>query len=305
MATARADDPDRPARVGADRWLGTTPASDAPSLPTWPTEGPTLERSFARTALAWSATGLMYGIATRVGSRYGLEPRFKIVRLESAYAYDLVGHAYLVRQMGGLAADLHGWAGYEKGRARAQGVWFSAFGSELYMETINGFMPGVRFDPLDPLANLVGALMATEGADLARRHPFLQRFSLQFGYRDWGRVFGPARDDATLGNWWHDHPNGRFGLGMDVGPRPRPWLTVFASYEITSLELARLKNRFGLGIELHPLYWLDPVLRPLPGGSVVLDVYDWLNRRILMPGLYVQLFHVDAPPFSDRQPFQE
>ncbi len=256
-------------------------------------------------AMVLAGYGVLYGIASHVGSRHRSDGQFKVVRLETAYAYDFVGHAFLVREMGGIAAALQRAAGVPAGRARHDGVWLGAFGSEVYMEVLNGFVPGIRFDPLDPVANFVGAMMATKGRDLAARHEWIARMSLQFGYKDWQRAFEPSRDDATLGAVWHDHTNGRFGLGYDIGPFERPWITAYLSYEITSLDLDELKNRFGVGVELEVVNWLAPLIHRLPAGDLFLQGYDWLNRRILMPVLYVQLFHVDAPPFSGRPPFHE
>lgn len=261
--------------------------------------------SAAGKLLAIAAYGTTYGVATKVGSRLGLSSEFKVVRLESAYLYDAVGHAFVVRELGGALTTVTRAAGYPYDASRTAGVWWGAFGSELYMEAINGFMPGVRFDPLDPVANFVGAWLASGGRDLARRHPGWSRFSFEFGYRSWSRAFGPAQDSATLGNLWHDHPNGRFGVGYAVGPGRRPWVSIVGSYEITSLELAELRNRFGIGLELHPLEWFAGPLARHAAGRAVLGAYRWLDARVLLPGLYLQLAHVDARPFSSREPFDE
>lgn len=261
--------------------------------------------STAGTLLAIAAYGTTYGVATKVGSRLGLSGDFKVVRLETAYFYDCVGHAFVVRGLGEALTSVTRAAGYPHDASRTAGVWWGAFGSELYMEAINGFMPGVRFDPLDPVSNFVGAWLATGGRDLARRHPAFSRLSFEFGYRSWARTVGPAQDSATLGNLWHDHPNGRFGLGYAIGPDRRPWVSVVASYEITSLNLAELRNRFGIGVELHPLEWAAPALERWAVGRMALHVYRWLDSRLLLPGLYIQLAHVDAGPFSDREPFDE
>jgi hypothetical protein len=258
-----------------------------------------------RRGLMAASYGGLYAGATKVGSRLGLSPHFEIVRLESAYAYDLVGHVFSVQQLGELMAALHRGAGLDAARSRRYGAWLGAFGSMTYMEMINGFMPGVRFDPLDPLANAVGAWLATEGHDLARNHEGLQRLSLEFGYKSLRRLVGPPRSSGALGNWWHDYPNGRFGLGLAVGPLHAPWLRVFASYEITSFHLDSLRNRFGLGVEIPAARWVGPWLENLPLGRSVLAVYEWLDRRFLMPGMYVQLWTVDAGPFSGREPFAE
>jgi hypothetical protein len=254
-----------------------------------------------RRGVVLSSYVVLYGSAIEVGSRLGLERRFKMVRLESAYAYDLVAHVYNVQQLGLLMGDLHEWAGLPRG----WGVWAGAFGALTAMEIVNGFMPRVRFDPLDPVANAAGAWLATGGHDLARDHPQLRRFSLEFGYKSWGRVFGPRRSSGTLGNVWHDYPNGRFGVGTAVGPLESPWVRVFVSYEITSMDVARMHNRVGLGVELQAEHWLGPWLRRLPGGKPLVAAYEWLNGRLLMPGLYLQILHFDAGPFSRRQPFDE
>lgn len=264
--------------------------------------GPRPASHWRRGLLAASYAGL-YGGATKVGSRLGLSPQFQIVRLESAYAYDLVSHVFNVHQLGQIMGSVHRAAGTEPGRARALGAWLGAFGPLTYMEVINGYMPGVRFDPLDPLANAVGAWLATGGHDLAQRHRWLRRFSLEFGYKSLRRLLGAPRSSGVMGNWWHDYPNGRFGLTYGLGPIEAPWLRVVASYEITSLELATLRNRFGLGLEIPAARWLlgwfgeVPLVRTLGAG------YEWLDRRFLMPGLYFQLWTIDAGPFSGREPF--
>ena len=294
------------ARVGNDAFLTSTvdPSPRQLEMPVIDDDG-AVHLGWGSQLAILGTYGILYGIATHVGMRHLSDGHFKVVRLESAYLYDFVGHAFLVREMGGLASTAQRTAGVPAGQARHDGVWLGAFGSEIYMEILNGFIPGIRFDPLDPVANFAGAMMATKGQDLAARHEWIARMSLQFGYKDWGRAFEPSHDDATLGAIWHDHTNGRFGFGYDIGPFKRPWVTVFASYEITSLQREDLKNRFGMGIELQPFNWFDPWIRKLPGGSLFLEGYDWLNQRILMPVLYIQLFHVDNGPFSDRPPFQE
>jgi hypothetical protein len=296
------------AYVGDDPFLPPTsdPARIPPTAP-FATEidAAYYDGGFRGQMVAMGTYVALYGMATYMGQRYPTDGRFVVKRLETAYAYDLVGHVYVVRELAGIGSTVQQLGGVGPRRARNDAAWYGAFGSELYMEFLNGWVPGIRFDPLDPVANFVGAWLATGGQDLAARHQWLQRFSLQFGYQDWNLVFGPQRDDAFLGNIWHDHPNGRFGLGYDIGPAELPWFGVFASYEITSYDIEELKNRFGVGIELYPVYWLDPVLRKVPGGGAFLKVYDWLNQRILMPVTYVQLWHVDLPPFSNQQPFEE
>jgi len=291
------------------RQTGTSASSDSASLQeSWSEQSvsPPAQLGLPRQLLVASTYLTLYGVATHVGSRRRVDDSFKVVRLEKAYVYDFVGHTFLVREVGGIAAAVQHLAGVEKGQARTQGVWWAEFGSEMYMEILNGWVHNVRFDPLDPVANFTGAMLATKGRDLAARHEWIDRFSLQFGYKDWGRAFRPSKtDNATLASVWHDHANGRFGLGYDIGPLKRPWVSVFLSYEITSLDIEQLKNRFGMGIELQPIYWLDPLIRKLPLGRQFLLAHDWLNQRILLPGLYIQLFHVDAPAFSSQEPFQE
>jgi hypothetical protein len=247
----------------------------------------------------------LYGMATATGLRYPTDGTFKVKRLETAYAYDLVGHVYVVRELSGIVGGIQRLGGVGARRARNDATWYGVFGSEMYMEFLNGWVPGIRFDPLDPVANVVGALLATSGQDLAARHPWMQRCSLEFGYQDWNKVFGPKRDDAFLGNIWHDHPNGRFGLGYGFGPAKLPWITPFLSYEINSYDIHELKNIFGIGVELHPVNWLDPVLRKVPVLQPFLTAYHWLDDRILMPVTYIQLWQFELPPFSNRTPFQE
>lgn len=269
---------------------------DAPvevTVPTW------------RQMSAWGAHASLYAGATKVGSRFGLESRFEIVRLESAYVYDLVAHVWSVQQLGTLFAQIHEWGGMSPPAARRMGAWGAAFGSLTYMEFINGFMPGVRFDPLDPVANAAGAGLVTQGPALVRRHPWLRRLSFEFGYKDWGRTFGVQQSSGFAGNLWHDYPNGRFALGYGVGPLESEWARLFVSYQITSFELEELENQVGLGLELKPHHWISPLLRRVPGGEAVLSFVDWWDRRLLLPGLYVQFLTVDLGPFSDREPFHE
>jgi hypothetical protein len=265
----------------------------AGAVPTW------------RKVLAVGAHVGMYGVATKVGSRFGLERRFKIVRLEKAYAYDIFAHAWSVNQLSQLFAGLDEWAGMSPSTARRTAAWGTAFGALTYMEFINGFMPDVRFDPADPLANALGALIATEGPVLAARHPWMRRLSFEFGYKDLDRTFGPQRDSGFAGNLWHDYPNGRFGIGYGIGPLEHEWFRVFATYEITSMDVETLRNRFGVGLELKPHHWLEPGLDRLPGGSSLVAAIDWLDRRFLLPGLYLQLWTFDTGPFSDQELFRE
>ena len=279
-------------------------ASSEATGPSRVTEGEPTLRPWRATA-ALSAHASLYAAATKVGSRFGLERNFEVMRVESAYAYDLVAHVWVVNQLGQLFGRVNEWAGMEPQSARRLGAWGAAFGSLTYMEVINGFMPNVRFDPYDPAANALGAWLAAEGPRLRERWPWARRFSLEFGYRDWGRVFGPEQSSGVAGNVWHDYPNGRFGLGYGLGPAQREWARVFLTYEITSFELEELENRFGVGVELKPQRWLAPWIRRVPGGGGLLAFVNWWDDRLLLPGLYVQLFHVDTGPFSDREPFNE
>jgi len=267
-------------------------------------QGPQTPTLWRGSLLATSYVGLYAG-ATKVGSRFGLERRFRVVRLESAYAYDLLGHVYATKELGGLLERLNRWAGLSPSASRNLGVWGGAFGALTYMEVINGFMPGVRFDPLDPAANALGAWLATGASGLPQRYPILQRFSLQFGYKDWGRVFGPEQSSGVAGNVWHDYPNGRFGLGFDVGPQEREWVTLHLAYEITSFDLDQLRNRFALGVELRPVSWLRPWLERLPGGRSLVAFHRWWNERLILPGLYVELAAVATGLFTGREPFAE
>lgn len=247
----------------------------------------------------------LYAGATKVGSRFGLERRFEVVRLESAYVYDLVAHVWAVREIGGLFAAANRWGGMSPDRARIVGAWGAGFGALTYMEIINGFMPGVRFDPWDPPANALGAWLASDGSAFADRYPWLRRLSFEFGYKDWGRVFGPPQVSGTAGNIWHDYPNGRYALGYGLGPENRDWARLFLSYEITSFELQDLENRIGIGLELKPHEWLSSWAQSLPGGGRLLGFLRWWDRRLLLPGLYLQLWTLDLGAFSDREPFHE
>ncbi len=258
-----------------------------------------------RKVAATAAHVSMYAVATKVGSRFGLERRFRVVRLEKAYAYDVVAHIWAVNQLSQLFTRVDEWAGLSPTTARRTAAWGTAFGALTYMEFINGFMPDVRFDPADPIANALGALMATKGSDFALRHPWMQRLSFEFGYKDWGRVFGPKQQTGFAGNIWHDYPNGRFAVGYSLGPQENEWVRLFATYEITSFDVEELKNRFGIGVEVKPHHWLAPILRRLPGGASLLAATDWVDRRLLLPGLYFQLWTFDTGPFSDQQLFQE
>ncbi len=132
-----------------------------------------------------------------------------------------------------------------------------------------------------------------------------RRISLQYGVKSLERMLYGHESNNILSNSWHDYPNGRWGVGFDIGPIDRKWITLFATYEITSMQVSELKNRFGLGMEVPVFTWFDPVIRMVPGGGSFLSVYNWFDDRILMPLLYVQLYHYDAPAFSNRNPFDE
>jgi hypothetical protein len=258
-----------------------------------------------RKVVATSAHLGMYTVATKVGSRFGLDRRFKVVRLENAYAYDVFAHIWAVNQLSQLFTEVDEWAGMSPRTASRTAAWGTAFGALTYMEIINGFMPNVRFDPADPIANAIGALMATRGPEVVARHPWMERLSFEFGYKDWGRVFGPKQQTGFAGNVWHDYPNGRFAVGYGLGPKRNEWARLFATYEITSFDVEELKNRFGVGLELKPQHWVAPLIRKVPGGSHLLAVTDWFDQRLLLPGLYIQLWTFDTGPFSDQQLFQE
>lgn len=246
-----------------------------------------------------------YAVASKTGTRHGIQNDFRVIRLESAYGYDLIAHVYATQQMGLIFTSANRWAGLSEDQARRAGVWWGAFGMMTFMEILNGFMPGVRFDPLDIPANFIGAWSADEGLDIAERHPQFQRFSLQFGYQSWSHVFDTSGRRSLSENLWHDYPNGRFGLGYDIGPLERHWITVFATYEISSMNIATLQNRFGMSVELPVFTWASPVIGRIPGGKSFLSVYDWVDDRILMPMFYIQLFHVDTGTWSQRTPFVE
>jgi hypothetical protein len=249
--------------------------------------------------------GAAYAAAARIGTRFGLEERYRIVRLESAYAHDFVGHIFATYQIALAMTSLNRWAGYTERQSRNRGVWWGAFTVMAFMEVLNGFMPTVRFDPLDLPANFIGAWLADGGLVLAERYPHLKRFSLQVGFKSLERIAHNQESSNVLGNMWHDYPNNRFGLGYDIGPAGRPWITLFATYSITSMKIKELRNRFGVGVEFNVVGWFSPLIMRIPGGGTFMRAYNWVNDRLMIPYCYVQLFHVDAPPFSSHPPFQE
>lgn len=260
--------------------------------------------SWRRVALAGGYAGL-YGAAAKVGARLGLEREFEITRLESAWLIDVFGHVYAVRHTARAFAALHRWAGDDERTARRRGAWYAGFGALFYMETINGFMPGVRFDWMDPLANGAGAWLADGGEDFAAEHAWTRRLSFEVGYKSWRRVQRPDDDKGAFTRLWHDYPNMRFGVGYGIGPVERPWVRVFGTYGVTSLELEHLRNQFGLGIELAPHHWIAPLVERLPLGGPLLALIDGIDRHVMIPGLYIHLVDLETGPFSDREPFDE
>jgi hypothetical protein len=288
----------------------SVPTAAAADLPTGPGifDPPTLPdydpASARRLALA-GAYGGLYGGAAKIGARLGLERDFEIVRLESAWAIDVFGHIYAVRHLSRAFASLHRWAGDDPRTARRRGAWYAGFGSLLYMETINGFMPGVRFDWLDPVSNAAGAWLADGGQDFAARHPWTQRFTYEIGYKSWSQLGEPDRQTGPLTRLWHDYPNTRYGLGYGIGPVRRPWLRIFATYGVTSLELDELRNQFGMGVEFAPHHWVAPLVERAPLGRHLLAFVDAIDRHVMLPVLYVHLFDVETGPFSNRRPFRE
>ena len=258
-----------------------------------------------RRMLRHSIYAACYTASARIGTRLGIESNYKIMRLESAYAYDFFGHVYSVHQIGLLLVSLNRWAGYPERESRVYGAWYGAFGMLTLMEVLNGFMPNVRFDPLDLPSNFIGAWLASGASGLPERYPHLKRLSLQIGFKSIDRMFHGRESNTMMGNVWHDYPNGRWGVGYDVGPLKRPWFTLFGTYTITSMNVATMKNRFGMGIELNAIGWMAPVITRFPGGRTFMRAYDWLNGRVMIPHLYFQLFHFDVNPWSRRDPFAE
>ena len=257
-----------------------------------------------RAALGTAYAGL-YGGAAKIGARLGVEDRFMVRRLETAWLIDVFGHVYTVEHTARAFALLHRWAGNDARSARLHGAWTAAFGSLLYMEIINGYMPNVRFDWLDPVSNAAGAWMASEGPDVVDRHPWLGRFSLELGYDDWSLLTEPDDQAGPFTRIWHDYPNQRWGIGYGIGPIERPWLRVFGTYGVTALDIELMRQEWGIGVELKPHHWLAPWIERLPGGSALLGFVRVLDRDLLLPGLYVHLATWETDPFSDREPFQE
>jgi len=246
-----------------------------------------------------------FALSTQMGTRLGLDNDYRIKRLETAYMYDLFAHAYVVKNLGEILGSFHRWAGQSPRQARRRGAWLGAFSMLTYMEVLNGFMPTVRFDPLDVPANAAGAWMADGGQDIVSDYPWLEKVSLQFGYKSVHDLFKSRPRESLVDNTWHDYTNGRWGLGVDVGRGRSIMFTMFLTYELTSMDIATMKNRFGMGVEFPVVGWLAPLIEKAPGGRDFMGVYGWLDRRLLIPGLYLQLFHVDTGPWSDQQPFRE
>lgn len=279
------------------------PASVGTPAPSWTPAAATVT-PWRRATLGAAYSGL-YGGAAKVGARLGLEDRFMVRRLETAWLLDVFGHVYTVEHTARAFAALHRWAGHDPRSARVHGAWTAAFGSLLYMEIINGFMPNVRFDWLDPISNAAGATMASEGPALTARHPWLRRLTLELGYDDWSRLAEPDDQAGPLTRVWHDYPNQRWGIGVGIGPVERPWLRVFGTYGVTALEIEDMRQEWGLGVELKPHHWLAPWIERVPGGGTLLDWIAFVDRDVLLPGLYVHLATWESAPFSDRTPFRE
>jgi hypothetical protein len=258
-----------------------------------------------RRTLVHSAYAGGYTFATSLGIRRGMGRNFKIMRLESAYAYDFVAHVWVANQVGRLFSSLTRWAGYDEKTSRRRGAWWGAFGMMTVMEIFNGFVPYVRLDLLDIPANAIGAWLSDGYLDIVDRHPHLQHFTLQFGWKSVDRLVHGKASSRFLGNAWHDYPNGRFGLGYHVGRVQRPWVTVFATYTVNDMDIAELKNCFGVGVELPVVAWASPLIKRVPGGELVESVYSWLDARFMMPFFYIQIFEIDTPAWSDREPFGE
>jgi len=258
-----------------------------------------------RKAITTAAYVAGYGAGAYIGTPHAMRGDYRIIRLETAYAYDVIGHVYCANQLGLILTSLNRWAGYSGRDSRRRGAWWGAFGIMSFMELVNGFVPGVRLDPLDIPANALGAWLADGYLDVVERHPHLEHFSLQFGFKSATRVVSSAHSSNLAANAWHDYANGRFGLGYHVGSVHRPWVTLFATYSISTMDIAHLTNRFGFGVELPVVAWATPLIRHVPGGHTFVRAYSWLDERWLMPLFYIQLYEYDTPAWSDRAPFHE
>lgn len=246
-----------------------------------------------------------YTFAASLGIRRGIGHEFRVIRLESAYAYDFVAHVWVANQVGRLFSSITRWAGYPDKTSRRRGAWLGAFGMMTFMEICNGFVPTARLDPLDIPANAIGAWLADGYIDIVERHPHLLHFTLEFGWKSMDRLLHGKESSRLLGNAWHDYPNGRFGLGYHVGSVDRPWITVFVTYTINSMDIETLRNQFGFGVELPVVAWAAPAIEMLPGGDLIVGLYSWLDERFLMPLFYIQIYEVDTPAWSNRKPFAE
>jgi hypothetical protein len=258
-----------------------------------------------RRALVHTIYAGSYAFAARIGTRHGMQNNFRIMRLESAYAFDLLGHVYCANQLGFLFTSLNRWAGYPEKQSRRRGAWWGAFGMMTFMELLNGYSPGIRLDPLDVPANAFGAWLADGYLDVVKRHPHLEHLTFQYGWKSVDRLVHGKESSRLLGNAWHDYPNGRFGIGYHVGPVRRPWITVFGTYTISSMDVTTMKNQFGVGVELPVVAWTSPLLRRVPGGDAFVWLYSWLDKRFMMPLFYIQLFNLDTPAWSSHPPFEE
>jgi len=98
-----------------------------------------------------------YTGAAYVGTRLGLDNEYRIMRVESAYMYDVFGHIFFARELGLALGSVNRWAGMEQKQSQRVGAWYGAFGMQTFQELLNGFMPGVRLDPVDLVSNAVGA----------------------------------------------------------------------------------------------------------------------------------------------------
>lgn len=314
MSTPRADTSapteSAPSDPTEDDFLRSGALRGSPGLPGATSPGPVVPEPPAllpgRREVMISTYVAAYAASAKMGTRLGLSGDYRIMRVESAYMYDVFGHVFFTRELGLALGSLNRWAGMSDQRSRRVGAWWGAFGMQTLQELLNGFMPGVRLDPIDLVSNAIGAWWADGGQELQRRSPTFARFSLQYGVKSIERMFSTSPESNNmLGRYWHDYPNGRWGLGFDLGPIDRRWVTVFATYEITSWDISEMKNRFGVGIEFPLVTWVSPLIDQVPGGRSFLSLYNWFDQRFLLPVFYVQLAHFDTGPFSSRPPFQE
>jgi len=312
-APERGEEPPVAAEAAASPAPDTPPADflrdTAAPVPVNPADPRLLEEAHKapaeRMVVVYAAYAAGYASLAHIGTRLGVDGDYQIRRLESAYMYDVFGHVFITRELGLALGSLNRWAGMPDAKARRAGAWYGAFGMQTFEEILNGFMPTARLDLVDIVSNAAGAWWADGGEALRRRSPLFARFSLQYGVKSVRRVFTYQESNNILGGYWHDYVNGRWGIGFDLGPADRRWVTLLATYEITSMDVRTMKNRFGLAVELPVVSWLSPMLRHAPGGAAFLSAYEWVDRRLMLPLFTVQLMTIDTPPFSDRQPFYE